>query len=328
MKYVFPGVKIPNEVNDFRGGKTILDIREKIVKLKKEKKAIVLAHYYQRDDVQEIADYVGDSFYLAQVGKESDAEVIVFCGVRFMAESAKILSPDKTVLFPCYTEAPCCMEYMASPEEILQYKEKYPEVKVVTYVNSSSAVKTVSDVCCTSSSVENIINNLDSEEILFVPDKNLASYVQEQVLNKKIIPWDGCCNIHDAIKVSDIERAIDENGKDLVIAAHPECKKNVRDMAHYVGSTSGILNYVKKSSSKRFLIVTEKGISHQLKKDNPDKEFFFLPMLCKAMKKVFPETILESLETMNGEIIIDDETVTKAAKALNNMLLFSKPRGE
>ncbi|WP_319372345.1 quinolinate synthase NadA [uncultured Ilyobacter sp.] len=301
---------------------------EKIKKLKKDKNVIILAHYYQRGDVQDIADYVGDSFYLAQVGKESDADVIVFCGVRFMAESAKILSPEKTVLFPCYTEAPCCMEYMATPEEILQYKDKHPDVKVVTYVNSSSAVKTVSDVCCTSSSVENIINNLDAENILFVPDKNLASYVQEQVPHKKIIPWDGCCNIHDAVKISDLEKALIENGRDLIITAHPECRKDVRNMAHYVGSTSGILSYIKKSSNKRFLVVTEKGIYHQLRKDNPEKEFFFLPMLCMAMKKIFPETILESLETMTGEIVLDDKTVNEAAKALNNMLLFSRPRGE
>ncbi len=305
-----------------------MNIKEKIDKLKKEKNAIILAHYYQRGDVQELADYVGDSFYLAQVGKESNADIIVFCGVRFMAESAKILSPEKTVLFPCYVEAPCCMEYMASPEEILEYKEKHPGVKVVTYVNSSSAVKTVSDVCCTSSSVENIINNLDTDEILFVPDKNLASYVQEKVPGKHIIPWEGCCNIHDAVGPLDIENAIKEHGDDLVIAAHPECKKEVRDMAHYVGSTSGILTYIKESPEKRFLVVTEKGIAHQLKKDNPDKEFFFLPMLCKAMKKIFPETILESLETMKGEVILDNDLIRDAAKALNNMLSLSKPRGE
>jgi quinolinate synthase len=315
------------KVNNFKG-ETVLDIIEKIKKLKKDKNAIIMAHYYQRADVQDIADYVGDSFYLAQMGKKSDADIIVFCGVRFMAESAKILSPEKTVLFPCYTEAPCCMEYMASPEEILQYKAAHPDVKVVTYVNSSSAVKTVSDVCCTSSSVENIIDNLDTEKILFVPDKNLASYVQEQIPHKKIIPWDGCCNIHDAVRPSDIERALEENGRDLVIAAHPECRKDVRDMAHYTGSTSGILTYINESSSERFLVVTEKGIFHQLKKDNPNKEFFFLPMLCRAMKKVFPETILESLETMKGEVVLDEETITEAGKALNNMLLFSKKRGE
>jgi quinolinate synthase len=305
-----------------------LDIKLQIEKLKKEKNAVILAHYYQRGDIQDLADYVGDSFYLAQIGKKSDADIIVFCGVRFMAESAKILSPEKTVLFPCYTEAPCCMEYMASPEEILEYKEKHPGVKVVTYINSSSAVKTVTDVCCTSSSVENIIENLDTDDILFVPDKNLASYVQEKVPEKNIIPWEGCCNIHDAVRTSNVEDALNENGKDLIIVAHPECRKDVRDMAHYVGSTSGILNYIKESSDNRFLVLTEKGINHQLKKDNPDKDFFFLPMLCKAMKKIFPETILESLETMKGEVVLDDEIVEGAAKALNNMLLLSTPRGE
>lgn len=301
-----------------------MDIKEQIEKLKKEKNAVILAHYYQRGDVQELADYVGDSFYLAQVGKRSDADIVVFCGVRFMAESAKILSPEKTVLLPCYEEAPCCMEYMAYPEDILEYKEKNPGVKVVTYINSSSAVKTVSDVCCTSSSAENIVNNLDTDEILFVPDKNLASYVSEKVPGKNITTWEGCCNIHDAVRVSHVEEALRKHGEELVIAAHPECIKDVRDMAGYVGSTSGILDYVKKSRNKKFLILTEEGIHHQLKKDNPDKEFFFLPMYCGAMKKIFPKTILESLERVKGEVILEDEIIKDARKALDNMLLLSK----
>jgi quinolinate synthase len=328
LNYIILSAKLFSIRSIISWGESILDIKLQIEKLKKEKNAVILAHYYQRGDIQDLADYVGDSFYLAQIGKKSDADIIVFCGVRFMAESAKILSPEKTVLFPCYTEAPCCMEYMASPEEILEYKEKHPGVKVVTYINSSSAVKTVTDVCCTSSSVENIIENLDTDDILFVPDKNLASYVQEKVPEKNIIPWEGCCNIHDAVRTSNVEDALNENGKDLIIVAHPECRKDVRDMAHYVGSTSGILNYIKESSDNRFLVLTEKGINHQLKKDNPDKDFFFLPMLCKAMKKIFPETILESLETMKGEVVLDDEIVEGAAKALNNMLLLSTPRGE
>jgi quinolinate synthase len=328
LNYIILSAKLFSIRSIISWGESILDIKLQIEKLKKEKNAVILAHYYQRGDIQDLADYVGDSFYLAQIGKKSDADIIVFCGVRFMAESAKILSPEKTVLFPCYTEAPCCMEYMASPEEILEYKEKHPGVKVVTYINSSSAVKTVTDVCCTSSSVENIIENLDTDDILFVPDKNLASYVQEKVPEKNIIPWEGCCNIHDAVRTSNVKDALNENGKDLIIVAHPECRKDVRDMAHYVGSTSGILNYIKESSDNRFLVLTEKGINHQLKKDNPDKDFFFLPMLCKAMKKIFPETILESLETMKGEVVLDDEIVEGAAKALNNMLLLSTPRGE
>lgn len=301
-----------------------MNIREEISRLKKEKNAVILAHYYQRADVQALADYVGDSFYLAQVARDIEAETIVFCGVRFMAESAKILAPNKRVLFPVYTEAPCCMEYMATPEGIIEEKAKYEDVKVVTYVNSSSAVKAVSDVCCTSSSVEKIVNNLDCKNILFVPDRNLGSYVAEKIIDKNIIPWDGCCNIHDIVKPSDIEEAIAEHGEDLLIAAHPECKKKVRDMSHYVGSTSGILNFVKESDHKRFLIVTEVGIKYQLTKDNPEKELFFLPMICKPMKKAFPETILESLVEGKGEVFVEEKIIDGAKKALDNMLDVSR----
>ena len=301
-----------------------MNIKEEIIRLKRDKNAVILAHYYQRADVQEIADYVGDSFYLAQVARDVEADTIVFCGVRFMAESAKILAPNKKVLFPVYTEAPCCMEYMATPEGILEERAKYEDVKVVTYVNSSSAVKAVSDVCCTSSSVEKIVNNLECKNILFVPDRNLASYVAEQITDKNIIPWDGCCNIHDVVKPSDIEEALAEHGDDLLIAAHPECTVEVRDMAHYVGSTSGILKFVQESEHKRFLIVTEAGIKYQMKKDNPEKELFFLPMICKAMKKVFPETILESLAEEKGEVFVDEEIISGAKRALDNMLDISR----
>lgn len=301
-----------------------MNIKDEILRLKKERNAVILAHYYQRADVQAIADYVGDSFYLAQIARDVEAEVIVFCGVRFMAESAKILAPNKRVLFPVYTEAPCCMEYMATPEGILEEKAKYEDVRVVTYVNSSSAVKAVSDVCCTSSSVEKIVNNLECKNILFVPDRNLGSYVAEQITDKNIIPWDGCCNIHDIVKPSDIREAIEEHGEDLLIAAHPECTKEVRDMSHYVGSTSGILKYVQENEHTRFLIVTEAGIKYQMKKDNPEKELFFLPMICKAMKKVFPETILESLTDNRGEVFVDEEIMIGAKRALDNMLDVSR----
>lgn len=301
-----------------------MNIKEEVLRLKKKKNAVILAHYYQRADVQEIADYVGDSFYLAEVARDVEADIVVFCGVRFMAESAKILAPNKTVLFPVYTEAPCCMEYMATPEGIIKEKAKYEDIKVVTYVNSSSAVKAVSDVCCTSSSVERIVNNLDCKNILFVPDRNLASYVAEQITDKNIIPWDGCCNIHDIVKPADIDEALAEHGEDLLIVTHPECKKEVRDMSHYVGSTSGILKFVQESHQKKFLIVTEVGIKYQLTKDNPEKELFFLPMVCKPMKKVFPETILESLSEGTGEVFVDKDIMVGAKRALDNMLDISR----
>ena len=296
-----------------------MELIKKIEKLKKEKNAVILAHYYQNAEIQEIADHVGDSYYLSKIGQESDADVIVYCGVRFMAESAKILSPEKTVLFPVYTEAPCCMEFMVNEAELEEFKKQNPGSKVVCYINSSTSVKALSDVCCTSSSAENILKNIDADKIIFIPDRNLASYVAEKVPEKEVIPWSGCCNIHDKIRVEDIEKYLDT---DITIVAHPECTKEVRDAAHYVGSTSGILNHIKSSTKNEFLVLTEKGIHHQLKKDNPDKTFHFLHMICGSMKKTFLETVAESLEKFSGEISLDEELRKKAYTALENMHKF------
>ncbi len=289
----------------------------RIKELKKEKKAIILAHYYQNSDIQDIADYVGDSYYLSEVGRDSDAEVIVYCGVKFMAESAKILSPEKTVLFPVHGDATCCMEHQATPGLVLEMKEKHPNAKVVTYINSSSEVKAVSDACCTSSSALKIVENIDADEIIFVPDQNLASYVAEKT-EKKIIPFDGQCNVHHKVTLKNIEKLKEEYGE-LEILAHPECQKEIRDISSYVGSTAGILNYAKNSKEAALIVVTERGIMHQLKKDSPDKEFYFPYMVCSPMKRVFIEGIIEALETGKGEIIMEDELIKKAKKSLLNM---------
>ncbi len=298
-----------------------MDLLKEIERLKKEKNAIILAHYYQNPEVQEIADYVGDSYYLSQVGKDSDAEVIVYCGVQFMAESAKILSPNKRVLFPAYTCAPCCMENQASGHLVLDMIKKHPNAKVVTYINSASKVKAVSDACCTSSSALQVVNGIDADEIVFVPDKNLASWVQEQT-DKKIIPFDGCCNIHDRVRPSDLEEKLEKHGL-MTILAHPECRPSVRAMADYVGSTSGILNAVKEFDDKKYLIVTEKGIGHELAKRYPDKEFVYLNMFCSPMKKIFPETIYEALNEFKYEIDVEEEIIEGAQKALENMHRFA-----
>jgi quinolinate synthase len=293
-----------------------MELIKKIQELKKEKNAVILAHYYQNPEIQEIADYVGDSYYLSKVGQESNAEVIVYCGVRFMAESAKILSPAKTVLFPVYTEAPCCMEFMVNENELKEFRKENPDAKVVCYINSSTEVKALSDVCCTSSSAENILKNIDADKIIFIPDRNLASYVAEKVPEKEVIPWAGCCNIHDKVSMNDVKEFLNT---DITIVAHPECQKEIRDIAHYVGSTSGILNHIKNSSEKEFLVLTEKGIHHQLKKDNPNKDFHFLHMICGSMKKTFLETVAESLETFKGEVTLDEDLRKKAYTALENM---------
>jgi quinolinate synthase len=294
-----------------------MELLEKLKKLKEEKNAIILAHYYQNADIQDIADYVGDSYYLSEVGRDSDADVIVYCGVKFMAESAKILSPEKTVLFPVHGDATCCMEHQATPGLVEEMKKEHPNAKVVTYINSSSEVKAVSDACCTSSSAVNIVKNIDADEIIFVPDQNLASYVAEQT-DKKIIPFNGQCNVHHKVTMENIKSLLEEHG-DMEILAHPECQKEIRDMANYVGSTSGILNYAKNSDSKNMIIATERGILHQLKKDSPNKNFFFPYMVCSPMKRVFVEGIIEALETGKGEIKMDKELIEKAKVSLLNM---------
>jgi len=264
-----------------------------------------------------LADYVGDSYYLSEIGRDSDADVIVYCGVKFMAESAKILSPEKTVLFPVHGDATCCMEEQATPGLVEEMKKEHPNAKVVTYINSSSEVKAVSDACCTSSSALKIVENIDADEIIFVPDQNLASYVAEQT-DKKIIPFDGQCNVHHKVTLDNIKKIKEEHG-DLEILAHPECQKEIRDISNFVGSTAGILKYAKESKEKELIIVTERGIMHQLKKDSPDKNFYFPYMVCSPMKRVFIESIIESLETGKGEIIMDEELIKKAKTSLLNM---------
>lgn len=295
-----------------------MNLKKEILKLKEKRNAIILAHYYQNDDVQSIADYVGDSYYLSRIGKDSKEDVIVFCGVRFMAEGAKVLSPEKTVLIT-NESALCPMAQMASPEAILKMKEKYPSAKVVCYVNSTTQVKAVSDVCCTSASALNIIKNIKEKDIIFVPDKNLASYVQEQIPEKNIILWDGCCPVHDDVTVEQINGIKEKHGSDIEVLVHPECNKSVRDVANYIGSTSGIIKYATESKSKKFIVVTEDGILYELKNKNPQKEFYSVNMCCHSMKLTTLEDIYQCLLNNKGEITLDKEISEKAYIALDNM---------
>lgn len=299
------------------------NIKEDILKLKKERNAIILAHYYQPDEVQEIADFVGDSYYLSQKGKECSQEVIVFCGVEFMAESAKVLSPDKVVLFS-NPKALCPMADMATKEEVLELKEKHPNAKVVCYINSSTEVKTVVDVCCTSSSAINIIENIDSDEIIFLPDRNLGSYIQEQVPNKKLILWDGYCHVHDRITASDIIEAKEKYGQDIKVLAHPECRKEVRDLADYVGSTGGIINFATNDNGNKYLIVTEYGVVHELKKKNPTKDFYVLNMCCPNMKKTSLKDVYNCLKDLSNEVVIEEDVRKKAALSLERMHILGE----
>lgn len=296
-----------------------MDIRDKILKLKKEKGAIILAHYYQIPEIQEIADYVGDSYYLSKIAKDCEENIIVFCGVKFMAESAKILSPEKTVILPVM-EAGCVMADMATEEGLAKLKEEHPNAKVVCYINSSTEVKALSDVCCTSSNAENIINNLEEKEIIFLPDRNLGSYIQEKTPDKKFILWNGFCIVHEAIQKEEILRLKREH-EGILTVAHPECSKEIRDISDFIGSTSEIINFVNNSSNKKFIIITEEGVLHQLRKNGEEKEFYipYGKMICRNMKMTTLKDLYESLLKMENKIEIDEDLRLKAYNSLKNM---------
>lgn len=296
-----------------------MDIRDEILKLKKERGAIILAHYYQIPEIQEIADYVGDSYYLSKIAKDCEEQVIVFCGVKFMAESAKILSPEKTVILPVM-EAGCVMADMATAEGVIKLKEEYPNAKVVCYINSSTEVKAVVDVCCTSSNAVNIINNIEEEEIIFLPDRNLGSYIQEKMPSKKFILWNGFCIVHEAIQKEEILRLKDEH-EGIITVAHPECSKVIRDISDFIGSTSEIINFVNSSNENKFIIVTEEGVLHQLRNNNNNKEFYvpYGKMICKNMKMTTLQDVYEGLVNMENKIEIDEDLRIKAYTSLKNM---------
>jgi quinolinate synthase len=296
-----------------------INFEEEIIKLKKLKNAIILAHYYQRPEIQDIADAVGDSYYLSKIAKGCSEKVIVFCGVKFMAESAKILSPDKTVLLPAL-EAGCPMADMAEADAVNDLKSKHPNAKVVCYINSSAEVKALSDVCCTSSNALNIIKNLKEEEIIFLPDKNLGQYISEQVPEKKFILWNGFCITHKKVRTEELEKAKILH-EDILILAHPECEKSVRDAADFIGSTGEIIAFATKSTKREFLIVTEEGVLHELKKKNPDKKFY-VPnggMSCVNMKKTYLKDVYNSLLNLENNIDLDEEIRQKAYVSLANM---------
>lgn len=295
------------------------DLSEEILRIKKEKKAIILAHYYQPGIIQELADYVGDSYYLSEVARDCSEEVIMFCGVRFMAESAKILSPNKRILMPC-PSAGCSMADMASGKALLELKDKYPEAFVVCYINSTYNVKAHCDVAVTSSSALKILKNIKNKQIMFLPDKNLGEYISEFFPEKEFILWDGFCRCHNKISKEDILKVKKEH-KEAKVLVHPECPKEIRDMADYVGSTSGIIDYATKDKGNKFIIGTEEGILHELKKKNPTKKFF-IPgdkICCQDMKMTTLENLYDALLNMNNEITLDEEIRLKALKSLENM---------
>lgn len=294
--------------------------KEKILKIKEEKNAVILAHFYAPAEVQEIADFVGDSFYLAKVAKDTKCDVIVFCGVSFMGESAKILNPEKTVIMPDST-ADCPMAHMATKEKIEKLRKEYDDLAVVCYVNSTVELKSYSDICVTSSNALNIVNKLPNKNIFFIPDKNLGRFVKENVKDKNIILNDGYCPIHDKISSDEVLEQKKKHPNALILA-HPECNKEVSDTADYLGSTLDIIEFVKKDKNNEYIILTEEGVLFELKKNCPEKKFYFVKTtpVCKDMKLNTLENILNSLENLENEVKLDKETIDKAYKPLERML--------
>lgn len=297
------------------------DLQGEIRQLKQKRKASILAHNYQLDEVQEIADYVGDSFYLSKVAASIECEVIVFCGVRFMAETAKILAPDKMVLLP-ESDAGCPMADMISEEDLRNLKADYPGVPVVCYVNSSAAVKAESDVCCTSSNAVKVVASLPNRQVIFVPDEHLGTYVSERLPDKKeMVLWPGRCITHAKIKASDVAAARARHPRAKILV-HPECDPAVVALADFAGSTSEIINYAEKSAAKAFIIGTEMGVLHKLKALRSDSQFLLLHpgLVCPNMKKTRLRSVYEALLNSQHEITVDERLALSARTALDRML--------
>lgn len=296
------------------------DILTQIDELKKKKNAVILAHYYCPGDVQALADYVGDSFYLAKIAKNADADIIVFAGVRFMGESAKILNPDKKVLMPDIN-ADCPMAHMASAEKIRSIREQYPDTAVVCYINSTAELKCLSDVCVTSANAGKIVKALPNKHIFFIPDENLGRYVAASAPDKEFIFNDGYCPIHADFDPDELKKAKEEH-PNAVVCSHPESRSCILEISDYIGSTSGIINYITASDAEEFIICTEVGIDYELSVKNPGKRFYYVgsKCVCRDMKLNTPDSILDVLRTEKNEIIINDEIREKALRPLERML--------
>ncbi|MGM0392971.1 MAG: quinolinate synthase NadA [Thermodesulfobacteriota bacterium] len=294
-------------------------MKEIIRDLAQKKNAIILAHNYQPPEIQEIADLCGDSLELSIKAAKTTADIIVFCGVHFMAETASILCPDKTVLLP-NPDAGCPMADMVTPEALTARKKALGNIPVITYVNSSAAVKAVSDICCTSANVIDVVNAQSADEVLMTPDRNLAQYAAGQT-DKKIHLWDGFCPFHNNLTPEDVAAARQAHPKALFMA-HPECPPEVLTLADTIQSTSGMIRYAKNSPHRQFIIGTEVGLLYPISKANPDKQFFPASekMLCKDMKKIGIEDIKNSLETLSGEIRVPEHIRKNALGAVQKMI--------
>lgn len=300
------------------------ELIEKIKKLKNEKNAVILAHCYQNPEIDDVADFVGDSLYLSQMAAKTDADIIVFAGVYFMAQTAKILSPDKKVLLP-RREAGCAMADMINVEQLRKFKSLHSSVPVVCYINSTAEVKAECDICCTSSNAVKIVESLKSDKVLFLPDQYLGKWVESKLNGVEVITYDGCCPVHHQILAEDILNAR-EKYPDAKILSHPECRKEVTELSDYVGSTTGIMKYAKESNAKNFVIATEKGVVDRLRRDCPDKNFILIKenLLCESMKCTTLEDIYKALCEEKYEIKVDAKLSEKAHLCIDRMLGVSE----
>ena len=308
------------------------ELKNEIIRLKKEKNAVILGHYYQIDEIQALSDYVGDSLALAQEAQRTDAPIIVFCGVHFMAETAKILNPTRKVLLPD-VEASCSLAESCTGEDLRRFKDEHPGHIVVSYVNCSAEVKAESDLICTSGNAEKLINALPKDQkIIFAPDKNLGGYINRQT-GRNMVLWNGVCTVHDALEAESILKLKQQN-PDAPVIAHPECNSAVLAVSEFIGSTKAMLNYVAKSEHKRFIVATESGILYEMRNNNLDKEFIAVPSGescactdCSYMKKNTLEKLYRCLRDEQTEILLDAEMIERARRPIVRMLDMSRELG-
>ena len=306
-----------------------MDLIKEIEKLKKQKDAIILAHYYQVPEIQDIADYIGDSLGLAQKASEANAKIIVFAGVHFMAETAKMLNPEAKVVLPDL-EAGCSLADSCPLDDFVAFKEKYPDHIVISYINTTAAIKTVTDVVCTSGNAVQIVESFPKDQkIIFAPDKNLGGYIN-RITGRNMVLWDGTCEVHDILSTESIFKMKEEN-PDAELIAHPECNAPVLELADYIGSTTAMLKYTASSPSKKFIVATETGITHQMQLQSPDKEFLVVPSDetcscndCPYMKLNTIEKLYLALKNEKPEIILDEKTMEMARKPIERMLEISR----
>jgi quinolinate synthase len=317
--YIKIGIKMDNAT----GNHPEKNLVKEILFWKKEREAIILAHVYQPGEIQDIADFTGDSLFLSQQASKTKAKVIVFCGVQFMAETASILSPEKIVLLP-EIKAGCPLADMAPAEKVKNKIKELSEVVVISYVNSSATIKSLSDYCCTSANAVQIARSIPVEKkILFLPDMNLADFTSRKA-KRNIIPWQGYCPVHNILTKDDVIKAKKLHPQALLLV-HPECRPEVCNLADYIGSTRGIIEFVSNNLAKEYIIGTELGIFHPLKKKNPDKQFFsaLKNMICKDMKLITLEKVLYSLKKLEPQVIVPEDIRKKSLKALNRMIEIS-----